>query len=151
MWWEPVRRLYDADRRVRYLCTSGFSAALYYATFAAGWAVFPRAMPYLALALVANVVTALAVYPIHRLAVFRVGGSWLTGFLRFYALSLGGIGFMVGGLPLLVEVVHLHVLLAQALVIALLPLVNYQLSRVWVFRRRAPEPMGEVDHVTPRG
>jgi hypothetical protein len=40
------------------------------------------------------------------------------------------------GLPILVEWVGLPVLLAQAIVVFVNPLVNYQLMRFWAFRHR---------------
>jgi putative flippase GtrA len=38
------------------------------------------------------------------------------------------------GLPVLIEWVGLPVLLAQAIIILVNPLINYQLSRYWTFR-----------------
>lgn len=131
-WW--LLRLLAGDRRVRYACTGGLAAGVYYAAFAAGWLLLSRWLPYLAVALLANLVTALLTYPIYRRMVFRTGGAWLAGLVRFYLLSVGGLLFMVAALPVLVEVADLHVLVAQAIVIAGIPLVNYQLNRTWAFR-----------------
>ena len=86
--------------------------------------------------MVANLFTAVVIYPVNRLVVFRAGGPWLAGFLRFYVLSVWALLFTLGGLPLLVEVGHLNVLLAQAIVIVVSAVLNYQISRLWVFRRR---------------
>lgn len=126
-----------ADRRVRFLVSSGVAATVYYALFALGWAVLPRSVPYVCLALAANVTTAATAYPIQRRLVFRATGPWLPGLLRFILLCLGAALFVLAGLPVLVEVVHLHVLLAQALVVAASPLVTYELSRRWAFRHPA--------------
>jgi putative flippase GtrA len=130
-----MRRLL-ADRRIRYVLVGGLSAGFYYSAFSAIW--LTGRVPYLLVAVIANLVTALVIYPVNRLVVFRTGGPWLTGFLRFYVVSLWALMFSLGGLPLLVEVAHLHVLLAQAIVIVVSALTNYQISRRWVFRHRSP-------------
>jgi putative flippase GtrA len=133
-----IRRLLD-DRRVRYVLAGGLAAAVYYLTFTAAWLVLPRQVPYLSLAVLTNFITAVVMYPIQRRLVFRVDGPWLPGFLRFYVLCLGALLIVLVGLPLLVEVAGLHVLLAQAIVIGGSPLINYQVSRLWAFRRRPVE------------
>ena len=130
-----------ADRRVRYLLAGGAGAALYYAVFAAGWALAGHRLPYLAVAVLANLVTAPPIYQLYRRLVFRVGGPWWAGFARFYVLSFGSLLVVTVGLPLLVEVAGLHVLLAQALVIVGSPLVNYQLGRLWAFRASTTKPL----------
>jgi putative flippase GtrA len=129
-------RLLASDQRVRYLCAGGVAAAVFYATFAAGWAFLSRWIPYLVIAVGANMITALATYPIYRRIVFRVAGPWLTGFLRFYVLCVGSLLVVFGGLPLLVEVVGLHVLVAQAIVLVGSPVINYQVGQLWAFRQR---------------
>lgn len=130
-----------ADRRIRYLFAGGVAAALYYAAFAAAWVLLRTWLPYLAVAVLASFVTALPTYQIYRRLVFRVDGPWWAGFGRFYLLSIGSLLVITVGLPLLVELVHLHVLLAQAVVIVGSPLVNYQLGRLWAFRASTTKPL----------
>ncbi len=147
-----VRRVLD-DRRVRYLGAGAVAASVYYLSFAGLWLTVSPRIPYVLLALVANFVTAVVMYPIQRCWVFRVTGGWVTGFLRFYLLCLGAAGMVLVGLPLLVEVVGLHVLVAQAIVIVGSPLINYQVGRRWAFHRPDPaavpagaEAAGRVAH-----
>jgi hypothetical protein len=40
------------------------------------------------------------------------------------------------GLPILIEVVGLPALLAQAIIIMLVPLINYRIHILWTFRHR---------------
>ena len=127
-----------ADRRVRYVLAGGLSSAVYYGAFTGLWLGGRERIPYLLVAVVANLFTAVVGYPVNRLVVFRAAGPWLAGFLRFYALSVWALLFTLGGLPLLVEVGRLNVLPAQAIVIAVAAVLNYQISRRWVFRRRPP-------------
>jgi putative flippase GtrA len=115
---------------VRYVLTGGVASAVYYAVFAAGWLV---SVPYLAMAVIANLVTAVVTFPLYRRGVFRSSGPWVPAFLRFYAVCLWSLGSNLIGLPLLVEVAGLPVLLAQLLMIVVVPLVNYQVNKHWTF------------------
>ncbi|BFU46427.1 GtrA family protein [Krasilnikovia sp. MM14-A1004] len=126
-----------ADQRVRYLAAGGAGALLYYVLFSVGWLAVGRSVPYLVIAVVVSTICAVGTYPIYRLLVFRAGGPVLRGFLRFYVLCLGSLMWTLFGLSLLVEVVGLHVLLAQAIVVITGPVVNYQAGRLWAFRPSA--------------
>ncbi|MFG1609398.1 GtrA family protein [Actinoplanes sp. NPDC049265] len=143
-----VRRLVD-DRRVRYLAAGGFSAVLYYAVFAAGWLALGRVVPYLVLAVVTGTLCAVVTYPVYRCLVFQTGGPVLAGFLRFYALCLWSLLFGIGGLWALVELAGLHVLLAQAVIMLLGPLINYQAGRLWAFRPTTADGRGTTPPSPP--
>jgi putative flippase GtrA len=122
------------DRRVRYVAAGGVSAVVYYALFSAGWLLVPHRLPYLAIAFVCSSATAVLTYPIYRCVVFQAGGGLVAGFLRFYALCLWAMLFSLTGLWALVEAAGLNVLFAQAVIIVLGPLINYQAARLWAFR-----------------
>ena len=131
--WPALQRLVG-DRRVRYVFAGGVGAVVYYVLFSANWLLWSRWVPYLVIVVVCNFLTAVITFPIYRHTVFQYVGRWLPAFLRFYVSALWALIFTLVGLPLLVEVVHLHVLLASAIVIVLVPLVNYQIQRFWAFR-----------------
>jgi putative flippase GtrA len=133
---QQLLRTLVSDQRIRYLATGGITAAVYYAIFSAGWVLLHGRIPYLVMAVIANMLTAVLTYPIYRVAVFRATGPWLSGFARFYAVFVWGLVFSLGGLPLLVEVVHMNVLVAQAIILVASPLINYQLHKLWAFRHR---------------
>lgn len=126
------------DRRVRYLLAGVVSSGTYYGLFWIGWLLLAGHLPYLGLAVAANIATAVLTYPLYRQRVFRSSVPVLPGFFRFYLTSLGGLAFILAGLPLLVEVVHVPVLAAQAAVLTVQPLINYQVLRLWAFRPRLP-------------
>lgn len=130
-----VGRLLD-DPRVRYLFAGGLAAVVYYAVFSGGWLLSGGRLPYLAMAVVANLVTAVTTFPVYRHVVFRASGPWLPAFLRFYVICFWSLVFTLGGLPLLVEVGNVAVLPAQAVLIVVSPLINYQVNRLWAFRRQ---------------
>jgi putative flippase GtrA len=124
------------DRRVRYVMTGGLGSAVYYGLFSLGWLLLSGQVPYLGLAILANFATGLVTYPLFRQRVFGATGPLLAGFLRFYLISLGGLAFSLLGLPLLVEVVRTPVLIAQAIILIVWPVVNYQVLKLWAFRKR---------------
>jgi putative flippase GtrA len=123
-----------ADRRVRYVFAGGLGAVVYYGLFAAGWLGLSHRVPYLLVSVLASTLTAIITYPVYRCVVFRTGGPVIAGFLRFYVVCVWALLFAVGGLWFLVEVAGLVPLVAQAIVIVLGPLINYQAGRRWAFR-----------------
>lgn len=122
------------DRRVRYVLSGGVAAVVYYGVFSGGWLLSHGRLPYLLMAVIANLATAVSTYPLYRLLVFRTGGPWVAGFLKFYAICAWSLAFTLVGLWLLVSVVGMWVLVAQALLVVASPLINYQLNRMWAFR-----------------
>ncbi|GAB1645614.1 GtrA family protein [Krasilnikovia sp. MM14-A1259] len=136
-----------SDQRVRYLAAGGSGAVLYYVLFSAAWLVVGRTVPYLGIAVGVSTVCAVGTYPIYRVLVFRAGGPVVGGFLRFYLLCLGSLGYTVCGLSILVEAAGLHVLVAQAIVVVTGPVINYQFSRLWAFRK--PRRTGGVSRCRP--
>ena len=139
----PLHR-FLADARVRYVIVGGIAAVIYYGTFSALWLAFrgdltvsatgPRPAGYLIAAVIANAVTVVVTYPIYRRIVFRAAGSWLAGLAKFYVIGVWSLLWSLVGLPLLIELGHLPVLLAQALIVVMIPLVNYPINKHWTFR-----------------
>lgn len=130
----PVVRAALGDRRVRYVLVGGIAAVVYYGVFSGGWILSRGAIPYLIMAVIANLVTAVLTYPLYREGVFRSSGPWIRGFFKFYAVCFWSLIFTLVGLAVLIEMAHLHVLLAQAILVVVSPLINYQVNRWWVFR-----------------
>lgn len=126
-------RLFN-DRRVRYLLAGGIAAVVSYVLFAVGWLLFSE-VGYYAVMVGANFLTAVTTYPLYRNGVHQVTGPWLSGFARFYVTCFWALLFGVAGMPLLVEVMGVPVLVAQAIVIILWPLINYQIHKHWAFKR----------------
>jgi putative flippase GtrA len=106
---------------------------LYFGLFWLGWHLLEGTVPYLAVTAMANLGTALIVYPAYRSFVFGSSTGWLRGFAKFYTVYLVGLVCSLLGMPLLIEVLGVPVLLAQAIVIAIVPFVSYLLHRFWTF------------------
>lgn len=131
-----------SDRRIRYIAVGSIAAVVYYACFSAGYLLLGHRMsisPGLAadvVALLANLATALLTYPLYRVVVFSGEGPWLSGFLRFYVIAFWSVLWSLVGLPLLIDVAGVPPLLAQAIIVVAVPLINYQIHMLWTFRRR---------------
>ncbi|GAA1504065.1 hypothetical protein GCM10009827_016610 [Dactylosporangium maewongense] len=123
------------DRRIRYLGVGGVSAVTYYVSFAAVYLLTRDHWHYLVPTIIANFICAVCTYPLQRHFVFQSKGPIISGFLKFYVVCLWALAFTMLGLPLLVEVFHIPVLISQAILIVVAPLINYQLSKLWAFRR----------------
>ncbi|WP_248963963.1 GtrA family protein [Sphaerisporangium perillae] len=123
---------------ITYLMGGALTALLYYAILVAGLLTLGKVVPYLYVVVVSNFATVVIVYPWYRLVVFRgAGGSWLAGYLRFYAVGLTGLVTSLVGLPILVELAGVPILVAQVLLIVASVPLNYALYRIWTFRDRA--------------
>jgi putative flippase GtrA len=127
------------DQRVRYLLVGATATLVYYGIFAGLWLVSSGHVPYLAVAVIANLCTAVLTYPLYRVVVFRTVGPWFSSLVKFYVASLWGLLFVFFGLPLLVELANVPVLVAQAIMLLCIPLINYQLNKTWAFSRKAAQ------------
>ena len=125
------------DRRVRYVLTGGGSAAVSYLIFSATWLLASPWLHYLAVAVFTNLATAIVMYPVYRSLVFKATGPWLAGFFRFYTVFVSGLIAGLVGLPLLIEVAGLHVLVAQMIMTIAVPLISYQVYRLWAFAQKS--------------
>lgn len=123
------------DRRVRYLAVGGVSAVSYYGFYAALYLLTRDHLHYLGPTIAANFLCGVVTYPLQRHFVFQSKGPFIAGFFKFYLICLWALAFTFLGLPLLVEVFTVPVLIAQAVLVVVAPLMNYQLSKLWAFRR----------------
>jgi putative flippase GtrA len=90
---------------------------------------------YLVILLLAHVTGVLEAYVLQRWLVFRVSGRWWRDLARFWSVYLAALGVNAVALPLLVEIVHLAVLPAQALVMGVTALGTFVAHRNFSFRR----------------
>ncbi|GAA4229495.1 putative flippase GtrA [Streptosporangium album] len=134
--WRALLSIFG-DRRIIYLLAGVMTAAVYYALLGLGLFVTKDRVPYLFLLAACQFVTSVIVYPWYRLVVFRVSGeSWITGYLRFYAVGLSFLAASVIGVPILVEFAGIPIMVAQGLIIAASPPLSYVTHRAWTFSDR---------------
>jgi hypothetical protein len=111
------------------------TAAVYCGLLGLALLAVGTSVPYLFLVVASHFVTVVIVCPWYRLVVVRVAGdSWLSGYVRFYAVGLSFLGASVIGLSIMVEFAGIPIMVAQVIVIVLSPPLSYVIHRTWTFR-----------------
>jgi putative flippase GtrA len=126
-WWALPQQL-------RFLIAGGFNTALGYGIFAALYWLLGRRFGYLAVAVLAYVISVICAFCVYRFGVFRSPASLSRSFVRFNLSQLIALGLGLVGLYTLVEFAHLNPLLAQACVIVVSALTTYLLHSRFSFR-----------------
>jgi putative flippase GtrA len=127
------------DQRVVFLVVGAVNTVVGYLFFAAFlWAVGQRwgqPWSYLTALACAHVVSVLVAFVLYRFVVFRVRGHVLADLWRFETVYLLALAVNFALLPLLVEVVNLPVLLAQALIVSVTAVMSFVGHKHYSFRR----------------
>jgi len=130
-----------SDQRVAFLIVGGINSVVGFAAFFVFLMLVGRLWGppwgYLATLLCAHVVSVLIAFVLYRFAVFRVRGHVLADLWRFETVYLGALAVNFMLLPLLVEVAHLPVLLAQGLIMFLTAIISWLGHKNYSFRRGA--------------
>ena len=134
------RAFHLANRReVRYLVVGGWNTLFGYVVFAALQLTVGHAIGYMAVLCIAQVVGILNAYLCYRAFVFKVEGNWWLDLLRFSTVYWIVFGLNVGALTIMVSVLGMNVLVAQALFIIVTVIASYFAHNHFSFRRRPDE------------
>lgn len=95
---------------------------------------------YLLVLVIAHVIGVLEAYVLQRQFVFRVRGHWWRDLARFWSVYLVALAINAPALSLLVEVVHMAVLPAQAIIMLLTAMGTFFAHRGYTFRRTGDSP-----------
>jgi putative flippase GtrA len=133
------RALY-ASERARFLVVGGFNTAFGYFLFAVLVLLGAGRVHYTLLLVAAYAAATVVAYLLHRTIVFRVKGNLVRDFPRYVSVHLGALAANLALLPLLVELVGMHVLAAQWLLVAVMAVATYLGHKRFSFRRPAPAP-----------
>ena len=144
-----------ADDKVRFLIVGGINTAVGYAVFALvyGLVLSDVRLGYLVSLVVSYAVAISMAFVLYRRFVFRVTGHVVRDFVAFvgvYAVSISTNALI---LPLLVEVVGVHPLVAQAVAVVVTTLISYVGHREVSFRRPVvadPPPGDAAQASSPR-
>jgi putative flippase GtrA len=121
---------------IRYLIVGGWNTVFGFCSFAALQIAFGDQVHYLILLAIAMVFAILNAYIGYRLFVFKVRGRWIRDLGRFSLVYLSSFAANVAILPLLVEVIGLPVLVAQAITVTGTVALSFFAHRSFSFRRR---------------
>jgi putative flippase GtrA len=142
------------DERTKYLVAGGMTAIVYFGLFSGAWALLRGVIPYPLVALGAQGITVMLVYPLYRIVVFRPVGPWIWGLLRFYIACTSSFVLSIACLVLLAEITGLPVLFAQFISLVVLSVVVYPVQRYWTFRahlrNRVERPRKEASRLVHR-
>jgi putative flippase GtrA len=128
------------DQRVAFLAVGAVNTVVGYLCFVAFLAILGQ-QRYLAALVCAYIVAVLIAFVLYRFVVFRVRGHVLADLWRFTTVYISALAVNFVLLPLLVEVAHLRVLLAQALIVLVTSLMSWVGHKHYSFRR-APSSGG---------
>jgi putative flippase GtrA len=132
--------LTERERGIRYILVGIWNTVFGYAVFAVLQLTLGDDLNYLLILAAAQVVGTLNAFVGYRLLVFKVHGHVLRDLARFSTVYVGAFVVNLAALPLLVEVIGLPVLVAQALVVGGTVVASFFVHRGFSFRRpTAPE------------
>jgi putative flippase GtrA len=129
------------DQRVAFLIVGGINTIVGFLCFA-GFLVLVGKQRYLVALVCAHVVSVLIAFVLYRFVVFKVRGHVLADLWRFETVYLSALAVNFVVLPLLVEIAHLPVLLAQAMIVLVTSLMSWVGHKHYSFRR--PTTSGDL-------
>lgn len=122
------------NEKHRFLLAGIYNTGFGYASFAALYAIFGQSVHYLLLALLAHPIAVTNAFLTHRFFVFRSRGNFWQEYLKFNVTYAGTLALGMTGLPLLVEVFHLHPLFAQIAIVAVTVCGSYVAHKHFTFK-----------------
>ena len=131
-----LQALWHRHRAIRYLVIGGWNTVFGYLAFAGLYLVLHERIHYLVISCVAHFLAVTNAFIWQRWLVFRSASPWWPAYLRFNAVQLVVLGAGLVGMTIMVEVLHLHPLVAQLVVIAGAVVFGYVMNHRYSFRSR---------------
>jgi len=131
----PLLRIIK-DRRVAFVIVGGVNTIVGFGWFTLFMFLLERWIGYMGVLVLAQVVSVLCAFVLYRRFVFHVRGHVIRDLLRFSMVYVVAFAVNAVLLPLLVEVAHMPVLLAQALIVFVTTVVSYLGHRYFSFARK---------------
>jgi putative flippase GtrA len=118
----------------RFVVIGVWNTVFAYLAFAILYVLLHEHLHYLVIGVTAHTAAVANAYICQRRLVFRSNASWLPAFARFALVQTGTLAWGVLGLLVCVEVLHLHPLLSQLLLMAIAVIATYSLNRKFTFK-----------------
>lgn len=134
-----MKRLFGGRER-RYLLVGAWNTLFSYLSFAALYVLFGDRLHYLAVLFISNVLSITNAYAGYKHFVFKTKGNYLREYLRFYVVYAVALLSNYILLPVLVELLKLPPLLAQAVLTAITVASSYFGHRDFSFSPRGDDP-----------
>ena len=133
------RALRMANRKeVRYVLVGGWNTLFGWAVFVALQLTVGATIGYMAVLVIAQVVSIINAYLCYRWLVFRVQGNWWLDFFRFSAVYWIVFALNIVALPLMVSVLGMNVIVSQTVFVVVTVIASYIAHNRFSFRRSDP-------------
>lgn len=123
------------NEKVRFLFIGGINTLIAYGFYVAFFFLLGENLYVLAYVF-AYIITLFIGFTLQRNFVFKVKGKFILDFSRYSLVQLASFLVNLGLLPLLVEIVKIQPLVAQAFVLVITVVGSYFAHRYFSFRRR---------------
>jgi len=133
-----IRKVWH-NEKIRYLIIGVFNTFFGYSVFAILWMLWGKSIHYVGILSISHAINVTCAFFGYRIFVFRKKGDGLGDFVRFNAVYLGAFIFNIVVLPILIEGMHFHPLVAQAFVVILTVVASYILHRRFSFGSDNPK------------
>lgn len=135
------------DGRVRFVIVGGINTVIGYGLFALLYSLVGDEIGYLGSLYISYGFATLVAFVLHRRFTYKVAGtgSAFVDFLRFQSVYVVLLLFNTVALPILVEIVGLHPLVAQAIVITITTVMSYAGHKWFSFHRHQSAPTDNSD------
>lgn len=128
-----IRKVW-VNEKFRYLLIGGYNTIFGYGVFAALWLIWGQTLNYIVILIISQAVAVTNAFFAYRTLVFRKKGGGWGDFTRFNAVYLGTFAFNILALPVLIEGMNFHPLVAQALLVIVTVVASYVMHRRFSFR-----------------
>ena len=115
----------DRKEKIRFLVTGGWNTLFGYFSFILLYSLFASAVHYMLLVVISNLLSITNAYISYKTFVFKTKGNFLKEYSRFYVVY--GASFLASLIlmPALIELLHIHPYLAQAIMITFTVIISY--------------------------
>jgi putative flippase GtrA len=122
------------NEKFRYLLIGAYNTFVGYGVFAALWLLWGQMLNYIFILIISQVIAVTNAFFAYRILVFRKKGGGWNDFTRFNLVYLGAFVFNILALPVLIEGMNFHPLVAQAFLVIVTVVASYVLHRRFSFR-----------------
>jgi putative flippase GtrA len=128
-----IRKVWH-NEKIRYLVIGAYNTFFGYSTFAILWLLWGQTVHYIVLVIISHIISVINAFIGYRMLVFLKTGGLLADFIRFNTVYLGTFIFNLAALPVLIDGVKIHPLVAQAVVMSVTIIASYILHRRFSFK-----------------
>lgn len=131
--------IWRSHAKFRYLLIGAWNTLAGYAIFAVLYLLVGTSIGYLFTAALSHLLAVTQSFVCHRQFVFQSRGKWVEEYWRFHIAHLGSLLLGLVLLPLLVELLGISPLIAQALLTIFFVIVSFFVHQHFTFRKSVDE------------